>query len=98
MMIDLSKLNELGGGVPQSKATQPKIDKPHIKVEKQQELEHEQIRFLEEQRERVANTSGLKLEIIKAFKSGVPAEDVAKMLVECVAIATSDKAFIDMCK
>ena len=93
-MIDLSKLNELGGGVPQSEAIQPKT---HISIEKQQELERERNRYLKEQRERVANTSALKLEIIQAFKAGVPAEEVAKKLIQCVAIATSDKSFINMC-
>ena len=91
-MIDLSKLNDLGGGVPESEAIRPKIG-----IKEQQELERERDRYLKEQRERVANTSALKLEIVQAFKNGVPAEEVAKKLVKCVAIATSDKAFQDMC-
>lgn len=91
-MIDLSKLNELGGGVPQSEAIRPKLS-----IEKQQELERERDRYLKEQRERIANTSALKLEIVQAFKNGVPAEEVAKKLIECVAIATNDKSFINMC-
>ena len=91
-MIDLSKLNKLGGGVPESEAIRPKLS-----VEKQQEFERERDRYLKEQRERVANTSALKLEIVQAFKNGVPAEEVAKKLIKCVAIATNDKAFQDMC-
>ena len=55
-------------------------------------------RFLKEQRERVANTSALKLEIIKAIKNDAPQDQVMQMLIECVSIATSDKAFKDMCQ
>ena len=94
-MVDLSRLNELGGGAPKSEATQPKTN---VRIEKQQELERERDRFLQEQRERVANTSTLKLEIIKAIKSDAPQSEVMQMLIECVAIATSDKAFKDMCQ
>ena len=54
MVIDLSKLNELGGGVPKSEAAQPKAN---VRIEKQQDLERERERFLKEQRERVAITS-----------------------------------------
>ena len=94
-MINLSVLDSLSGDVPQSKVA---TNKAKLKVKDQQELERERDRYLQEQRERVANTSALKLEIIRSFKAGVPAEEVAKKLIECVAIATSDKAFIDMCK
>ena len=66
MVIDLSKLNELGGGAPKSEAIRPKAN---VRIEKQQELERERERFLKEQRERVANTSALKLEIIKAINN-----------------------------
>ena len=97
-MIDLSKLNQLGGGAPQSEATQPKVSKPHVTVKQQQELDRERDRFLKEQRERVANTSTLKLEIIKAIKNNEPQDQVMQMLIECVSIATSDKAFKDMCQ
>ena len=95
MVIDLSKLNELGGGVPKSEAAQPKAN---VRIEKQQELERERERFLKEQRERVANTSALKLEIIEAIKNDAPEDQVMQMLIECVSIATSDKAFKDMCQ
>lgn len=93
-MVDLSRLNELGGGAPKSEAIQPITN---VRTEKQQELDRERDRFLQEQRDRVANTSTLKLEIIKAIKNDVPQDQVVRMLVECVAIATSDKAFKDMC-
>ena len=95
MVIDLSKLNELGGGAPKSEAIRPKAN---VRIEKQQELERERERFLKEQRERVANTSALKLEIIKAINNDAPEDRVMQMLIECVSIATSDKAFKDMCQ
>ena len=95
MVIDLSKLNELGGSAPKSEAAQPKAN---VRIEKQQDLERERERFLKEQRERVANTSALKLEIIKAIKNDAAQDQVMQMLIECVSIATSDKAFKDMCQ
>ena len=97
MMLDLSKLNELGGGVPKSKAIQPKAN-GHVRIEKQQELEEERQRFLREQRERVANTSTMKLEIIKAIKDGKSQDKIIQMLVECISVATGDKSFKDMCQ
>ena len=95
MVIDLSKLNELGGSAPKSEAAQPKAN---VRIEKQQDLERERERFLKEQRERVANTSALKLEIIEAIKNNAAQDQVMQMLIECVSIATSDKAFKDMCQ
>lgn len=94
-MIDLSRLNQLGGSEPKSEAPKPR---KNVRVKAQQELDWERDRYLQEQRERVANTSSLKLEIIKAIKEGAPQNEVMEMLIECVAVATSDKAFKDICQ
>ena len=94
-MIDLTKLNSLGvgGGVPQSKAIRPTMS-----IEEQLERMEQCDRYLKEQRDRIVKTSALKLEIYRAFKKNAPTEELIDLLLECVAVATNDKAFTEMCK
>ena len=40
----------------------------------------------------------MNAEIIKAIKNDAAQDQVMQMLIECVSIATSDKAFKDMCQ
>ena len=94
-MIDLRKLHEISGDVPESKVTKAKSN---ISVKKQQELNKERDRYLQEQRDRIIKTSALKLDIYRAFKKNAPTEELIDLLLECVAVATNDKAFTEMCK
>lgn len=92
-MIDLTKLNSLGGGVPKSKAIRPTMS-----IEEQLERMEQCDRYLKEQRDKIVKTSALKLEIYRAFKENAPTEELIDLLLECVAVATHDKAFPEMCK
>lgn len=94
-MIDLTKLNSLGvgGGVPQSKAIRPTMS-----IEEQLERMEQCDRYLKEQRDRIAKTSALKLDIYRAVKEETPSDQLIDLLLECVSLATNDKAFLEMCK
>ena len=95
-MIDLSKLHGMSSG--DGHKSEVTAAQPHIGVKEQHELNKQRDRYLQEQRDRIVKTSALKLNIYRAFKENAPTDELIDLLLECVAVATNDKAFEQMCK
>lgn len=96
--LDFSGINSIGG--EGSFAPTQSYVAPDLFYKLQAEEQARQLRaeYIKQQGENVANSSSIKIDIIKGITEGKDVGELFLMATECIAKLTNDKGFGEMCE